>query len=77
MPNTTTMAASEKTAKLSKLVILKFDGSYMDWTRIWGQFTEAADKSAIAPISKFTYLCELLEPNVKRVVEALPFTAEV
>jgi hypothetical protein len=74
--NTTTITMSEKTAKLPKLVISKFDGSYMDWTRFWGQFSEAVDKSSIAPISKFTYLCELLEPNVKRVVEALPFTAE-
>ena len=48
----------------------------MDWPRFWGQFSEAVDKSTIAPISKFTYLCELLEPSVKRVVEALPFTPE-
>ena len=36
----------------------------------------AIDKSSIAPISKLTYLLELLEPKVKRSVEALPFTAE-
>ena len=48
----------------------------MDWPRFWGQFTEAIDKSSIAPISKFTYLCELLSPKVKRCVEALPFSAK-
>ncbi|CAB3990275.1 Hypothetical predicted protein [Paramuricea clavata] len=74
--NTTTITVSEKTAKLPKLMISKFNGSYMDWPRFWGQFSEAVDKSTIAPISKFTYLCELLEPSVKRVVEALPFTPE-
>ena len=37
-----------KTAKLSKLVISKFDGSFMDWPRFWGQFIEAIDKSSIA-----------------------------
>ena len=65
-----------RVAKLPKLVISKFDGSFMDWPRFWGQFSEAIDKSSIAPISKLTYLLELLEPKVKRSVEALPFTAE-
>ena len=67
---------TERTAKLPKLEISKFEGSYMDWPRFWGQFTEAIDKSNLAPITKFTYLCEHLDPKVKRVVEALPFTAE-
>ena len=31
--NTTTITVSEKTAKLPKLVISKFNGSYMDWPR--------------------------------------------
>ena len=48
----------------------------MDWPRFWGQFDEAIGKSSIAPISKFTYLRELLGPKVKRCVEALPFTPE-
>ena len=42
----------------------------------WGQFSEAIDKSLFAPITKFTYLLELLEPNVKRGVESLPFSPE-
>ena len=53
-----------ETAKLPKLVISKFDGSFMDWPRFWGQFNEAIDKSSIAPITKFTYLRELLSPKV-------------
>ena len=59
-------------AKLPKLVISKFEGCYMDWPRFWGQFSE----TIIAPIRKFTYLCELLDSKVKCSVEALPFTAE-
>jgi hypothetical protein len=35
----------------------------MDWPRFWGQFDEAIGKSSIAPISKFTYLRELLGPK--------------
>ena len=65
-----------KTAKLPKLVISRFGGSFTDWPKFWGHFTEAIDKSSIAAITKFTYLLELLEPNVKRSVESLPFTPE-
>ena len=63
-------------AKLPKIEIKKFEGSYLDWPRFWGQFTETIDKAEIAPINKFTYLCGLLGPKVKTTVEALPFTAE-
>ena len=57
-------------------MITKFDGTYMDWPRFWGQFTEAIDKTGAQPITKFTYLRELLDVKVKRAIEALPFTAE-
>ena len=63
-------------AKLPKIEIKKFEGSYLDWPRFWGQFTETIDKADIAPINKFTYLCGLLGPKVKVALEALPFTAE-
>jgi hypothetical protein len=48
----------------------------MDWPRFWRQFNEAIDKSSIAPITKFTYLRELLSPKVKRCVETVPFTSK-
>lgn len=67
---------ASQNAKLPKLVISKFEGSYMDWPRFWGQFTEGIDKSSIAPITKFTYLLELLSPKVKICVESLPFSSE-
>lgn len=47
-------------AKLPKLVITKFDGSHMDWPRFWGQFSENIDKTSVAPVTKFTYLRELV-----------------
>ena len=28
------------------------------------------------PITKFTFLCELLDPKIKTVVGSLPFTSE-
>ena len=67
---------SQITAKLPKLVISKYNGSYQDWPRFWGQFTETIDKTNIAPITKFTYLCELLDPKIKTVVDSLPFTSK-
>ena len=45
---------SPATAKLPKLVIAKFNGSVIDWPKFWGQFSEAVDKSTLAPIKKFT-----------------------
>ena len=29
------------------------------------------------PITKFTYLCELLDPKIKHDIDPFPFTAEV
>ena len=63
-------------AKLPKLVISQFNGSHMDWPRFWEQFTENIEKSSIAPVTKFAYLCELLAPKVCKTVEVLPFTPE-
>ena len=63
-------------AKLPKLIISKLNGEYTDWVRFWGQFSENIDQTSIAPISKFSYLRELLGEKVKHTIEALPFTPE-
>ena len=63
-------------AKLPKLVITKFNGTFQDWPRFWGQFCEAIDKSSIASVTKFSYLRELLAPKPRMSIEALPFSAE-
>ena len=69
-------SASSVQAKLPKLIITKFNGTYADWPRFWGQFSETIDKTSVAPITKFAYLRELLDDKVKRMVETLPFTPE-
>ena len=58
-------------SKLPELVITKFD-----WSRFWAQFSETIDKTIVAPITKFTYLGELVDTKVGRTIEALPFTME-
>ena len=63
-------------AKLPKLTITTFDGSYGDWPRFWGQYSETIDKSSVPPVTKFTYLRELLCDKAKRAIEALPYTVE-
>ena len=63
-------------AKLPKLVITKFNGTYADWPRFWGQYSESIDKTDVPPVTKFTYLCELLDVKVRRTIEALPHSAE-
>ena len=68
------MSPKETQAKPPKIEIERFEGSFLDWPRFWGQFTETIDKLGIEPISKFTYLCGLLSLKVKSAVEALPFT---
>ena len=45
-------------AKLPKLVITKYNGSYADWPRFWGQFSETIDKTSVASITIFTYLLD-------------------
>ena len=70
------LPSADVQAKLPKLVITKFDGSFMDWPRFWGQFSETIDKTSVAAITKFSYLRELLDTKAKRTIEALPFTSE-
>ena len=67
-------SGKEVRAKLPKLVISKFDGTYMDWTRFWGQFGESIEKSGLPSVAKFSYLKELLSNKARRDIEPLPFT---
>ena len=63
-------------AKLPKLTVTKFDGTYFDWTRFWNQFTETIDKADMSPVTKFSYLKEFVEPKVRKSIDGLPFSAE-
>ena len=65
-------------AKLPKLVITKFNGRHTDWPRFWNQFKTEIDRADVhvSPITKFSYLKELLEPKVRATIEGLPFTTE-
>ena len=63
-------------AKLPKLVITKFKGTHTDWLRFWNQFKAEIDSSNVSPITKFSYLKELVDPKVRSTIDALPFNSE-
>ncbi|XP_028418013.1 uncharacterized protein LOC114543407 [Dendronephthya gigantea] len=69
-------ASQCNSAKLPKLVISKFQGTHLDWQRFWGQFEKEIDKAEISPITKLSYLKELLIPKVRAFIDGLPFSTE-
>ena len=62
--------------KLTKLKITKFEGTVLDWFEFWNRFETEIDQVQISPISKFSYLKELLVPKVTLLIDGLPFTSE-
>ena len=60
--------------KFPKLKIKTFEGTTLDWFRFWNQFETEIDQ--VSPISKFSYLKELLVSKVRLLIDGLPFTFE-
>ena len=65
-----------KNVKLPKLSITKFSGKFSDWLSFWNTFEVEIDSTELPTVSKFAYLRELLEPNVRSEIEGLPFSTE-
>ena len=63
-------------AKLPKLTITKFSGTYEAWLTLWSKFVAEVDSTDLAAVSKFAYLKELIEPKVRINIDGLPFTTE-
>ena len=72
----TASPAPVKSAKLPKLVIIKFSGELTDWLRFWNQFEAEIDRSEVAGVTKFSYLKELVDRKLKTAIDGLPFTTE-
>ena len=70
----------EVRVELPKLVIAsqagQFEGTHLNWFRFWNQYETQIDKFGISPISKFSYLKELLAPKAPVLLDGLPFTTE-
>ena len=62
--------------KLSKLVITKLQGNYLDWLMFWNQFNAEIRISVLPAVSKFSCLKKLLIPKVKAFINGLSFNSE-
>ena len=59
------------------MVISKFEGTALDWFRLWNQFeTEIDQQDHISPVTKYSYLKAFLIPHVHKLVDTLPFLSE-
>ena len=61
---------------MPKLEITKFNGTHLDWTRFWNQFSVEIDSSRLPSVTKLSYLKEFLEPKVRSIIDGLPFNSE-
>ena len=59
-------------------IITKFKGTHLDWTWFWNRFEAEIDTANIPQITKFSYLKEMLHPNVRSSIDidSLPFSGE-
>ena len=53
---------------MPKIVVTKFGVTLTDWPLFWNQFEAEIDSSDV--------LKELLEPNVRTLIDGLPFSTE-
>ena len=63
-------------SKLPELKITKFNGDVSTWLTFWNKFEAEIDKSDLAPTTKFAYLKEMLESQIRAEVDGLPFSIE-
>ena len=66
----------QRTTKLPKLQITKFNGTYEAWLPFWNKFQAEIDKANLASVTKFAYLKELVDQRVRSEIDGLPFTTE-
>ena len=62
--------------KLPKLVISRFDGTHIDWSRFWNQFESEIDRSELHVVLQFSLFNELVPPRVRVIIDGLSFTNE-
>ena len=62
--------------KFPKLFITKFDSTHFDWFTFWNQFESQIEKCDLPQVLKFSYLKELVTPEIRLLIDSLPFTSE-
>ena len=63
-------------AKLPKLSITKFDGTFEQWFPFWNKFCAEIDSTDLPQVTKFAYLKELVLSKARADVDGLPFSTE-
>ena len=63
-------------AKLLKLSITKYDGTYEQWLPFRNKFCAEIESTNLAPVTKFAYSKELLQPQVRADIDGLPFSTK-
>ena len=68
--------SAARIAKMPKLVISKFEGTPQDWVRFSGQFSSQIESTSEPATTKFSYLKELVDVKVRKLIDGLPFIEE-
>ena len=63
-------------AKLPKLSITKFDGTFEQWLPFWNKFYSEIDSTDLPQVTKFAYLKELVLSKIRADIDGLPFSTE-
>ena len=58
---------------MSKLIISIFTGTPQDLVRFLGQFESQIDKSNVDDVTKFSYLKELMDIKVRRLIDEVTY----
>ena len=68
--------SSGSNAKLPKLSSTKYDRKYEQWFPFWNKFCAEIESMNLAPVTKFAYFKELLQPQVRADIVGLPLSTE-
>ena len=67
----------EVKVKLPKSEITNFNGTHLDWTRFWNQFSVEIVCSRLASVTKLSYLKEFPESKVTIIIDGIPFRTKI
>ena len=69
-------SSTQRSVRLPKLDLPKFNGSVVQFMPFWQQFESCVDSQDLPDVSKFNYLVSCLKGEAKSALDGLPITAE-
>ena len=67
---------SKSNVIMPKLIITKYNNTYEKWLSFWNKIEAEIDSSDLPVVTKFAHPKELLESNVCKSINSLPFASE-